>query len=269
MNYKLLIACILLCTTFSISAEERWFEVELLIFQRNIDPSAVKEELAIKNFMIDTSSSTPLLKTQRDDLCVEGNDCLADRVHFLPVLIDETQFASQTNGFQYLDNTQLQLTEQREKLKKHAAFKPLLHLAWRMPVKNRSSANAIHLFAGENYADKLSQASADKWAIDGNFKIYLERYLFIDSQLIIRQETEQDVTSLATPRKELEFEVVNSENDVQILNPKESFEPIEIKQKTVINEVIFDQNRRLRSEEVHYFDHPLMGMIVQIRKVPQ
>ena len=39
--------------------------------------------------------------------------------------------------------------------------------------------------------------------------------------------------------------------------------------KTVITESLFDQNRRLRSGEIHYFDHPLMGMIVQIRKIPK
>lgn len=263
MNYRLLLPLILLCTAFSSSAEERWFEVELLLFQRNTDIKAIKEELAVKDIIIDTSNSIPLLQPEENNLCIEGTSCLDKKV---PVLIDETQFASQANGFQRLDNEQLQLTTQREKLKKHAAFKPLLHLAWRMPVKNRNSAKAIHLFAGENHAGSIPQSSADKWAIDGNFKIYLDRYLFIDSQLLIRQQT----TSLAAKQQEQKFEVVNSENDVQILNQNENLlEPVEVKQKTVISEALFDQNRRLRSEEIHYFDHPLMGMIVQIRKIPE
>ena len=29
------------------------------------------------------------------------------------------------------------------------------------------------------------------------------------------------------------------------------------------------QNRRVRSDEIHYFDHPKMGMILQIRKMEQ
>ena len=265
LNYRLLLPLILLCTTSAISAEERWFEIELLLFQRNMDIKAVKEDLIIKNSMIDSSSSTRLLKTEVNNLCVEGSPCLHKKI---PVLIDNTQFDAQANGFQRLDNEQLQLTPQREKLKKHASFEPLLHLAWRMPVKNRNSAKAIHLFAGENYADKIAQSASDKWAIDGNFKIYLDRYLFIDSQLLVRQETTQDIISAAVKPQEQEFEVLDSENDVQVIKQNENLEPAEVKQKTVINEVLFDQNRRLRSGEIHYFDHPLMGMIVQIRKIP-
>lgn len=29
------------------------------------------------------------------------------------------------------------------------------------------------------------------------------------------------------------------------------------------------QNRRLRSEQIHYFDHPNMGLVLQIRKMVQ
>ena len=255
LNYRLLLPLILLCTSFSSSAEERWFEVELLLFQRNTAIKAVKEDLAIKDIIIDTNTSIPLMKAEEDGLCAEGLSCLHKK---MPLLIDDSQFASQANGFQRLSNEQLQLTAQRNKLQRHAAFKPLLHLAWRMPVKSRNSAQAIHLFAGENYAGK--------WAIDGNFKIYLDRYLFIDSQLLIRQQT----TSLVSKPQEQEFEVVNTENDVQVIKQTESFvEPLEVHKKTVINEALFDQNHRLRSEEIHYFDHPLMGMIVQIRKIPE
>ena len=253
LNYRLLLPLILLFVTFSSCAEERWFEVELLLFQRNTDIKAVKEDLAVKDIIIDTSNSVPLLQLQENNLCIEDSSCLHKEI---PLLIDESQFATQTNGFQLQSNEQLQFTVQRDKLKRHAAFKPLLHLAWRMPVKSRNSAQPIHLFAGENYAGK--------WAIDGNFKIYLDRYLFIDSQLLVRQET----TSIITPPKKQEFEIINSENDVQVIKQDENvFEPQPVKRETVINEAFFDQNRRLRSEEIHYFDHPLMGMIVQIRKI--
>ncbi len=30
-----------------------------------------------------------------------------------------------------------------------------------------------------------------------------------------------------------------------------------------------DQKRRMRSSETHYLDHPLMGMIIQVRKVAE
>jgi hypothetical protein len=30
-----------------------------------------------------------------------------------------------------------------------------------------------------------------------------------------------------------------------------------------------DQKRRMRSTETHYLDHPLLGMIIQVRRVNQ
>ena len=93
----------------------------------------------------------------------------------------------------------------------------------------------------------------------------MDRYLFIDSQLLVRQQT----TSVIAKQQEQEFEVINSENDVQVIKPNESvLEPLEVQRKTVINEALFDHNHRLRSGEIHYFDHPLMGIIVQVRKIP-
>ncbi len=254
MNYRLLIAVILASTAFSSSAEERWFEVELLLFQRNTDMQTVKEDLAVQDISIDTSRSIPLLKTAVNELCAPDAGCAHAQ---MPLLIDDEQFASQANGFELLSNDQLQLTEQRNRLQRHAAFKPLLHLAWRMPVQSKSSARPIHLFGGKNYAGK--------WAIDGNFEIYLNRYLFIDSQLLIRQQS----TTLVSAPQQPEFEVVDSENDVQVIKADESvFEPPQVNKQKIINEALFAQTRRLRSGEIHYFDHPLMGIIVQIRKIP-
>jgi len=71
------------------------------------------------------------------------------------------------------------------------------------------------------------------WLLDGFFKVHLDRYLFITT----------------------DFNVF-SQDQVQKANDKKS----EIK---LIN---FSQNRRVISGEIHYFDHPYIGMIVQIRR---
>lgn len=295
MNYRLLLPFLLLCSAFPVQAQERWFEVELLLFQRNVDIEDIKEDLAAENISVETANSISLFKTQANNLCIAGEPCLHESN---PVLINRALFDSQGNAFQLLDASHLQLTPQREKLARHAAFTPVLHLAWRMPVASKRNSPPLHIFAGKNLAFNLPQARSannktpesgsikgnqreqdlisnminepapmplsDKWAIDGNLKIYLDHYLFIDSQLVIRQEVMQEVMPLQTVQEQ---EIVNSENDVQVIKQIETQSAAGRKQETVIKEILFDQNRRLRSEEIHYFDHPLMGMIVQIRKI--
>ncbi|WP_019613428.1 peptidoglycan binding protein CsiV [Psychromonas ossibalaenae] len=314
MNYRLLLPFILTCTSFSAAAEQRWFEVELLLFQRGTEIKNVSEQLAADNISVDTTNSISMLKAQADHQCQPDQSCLNEQ---LPVVITAEQFDSENNVFQLLDESQLQLTEQRKKLKNHASFTPVVHLAWRMPVDSRSKALPIHLFAGKNLAFTVPSEEAksesnepavltteteltntaitdttliestettaaeldissvlppavqqtDKWEIDGNFKVYLQHYLFIDSQLVIRQTAKQDIEQ-AEETALTEFEVIDGENDVQIINQTDPVDNIPAAQETVIKEVLFDQNRRLRSEEIHYLDHPLMGMIVQIRKIP-
>ncbi|QOL24669.1 hypothetical protein LP316_09975 [Thalassotalea sp. LPB0316] len=79
------------------------------------------------------------------------------------------------------------------------------------------------------------------WTIDGLFNVHLNHYLYITAEFNIANKSlaEHETALLTTPESKIEA-------------------------------IRFSQNRRVISQEVHYFDHPYMGMIVQIRryKVP-
>jgi len=274
LNYRLFLPLLLLANIFSVNAEERRFEIELLVFQRNIDIKDMKEKFSTEPLLLDTQETISMLNALPNKNCIQNEACLHKAN---PVIIDESFFNDVDNGFEFLDSSHLQLIKQRQKLHAHASFTPVLHTVWRMPVYDRVSAKPIHLFAGKNFAlDFQNQTSdsqdintqlSDKWAIDGNFKIYLEHYLFIDSQLIIRQKTTQKVP-IVQPIESQDLNVISSENGVELMDVNRETEVVSTQQEQVIAEVLFDQNRRLRSEEIHYLDHPLMGIIVQIRKIP-
>lgn len=322
MNYRKLAALFLSVATLSVQAEQRWFEVELLVFERNVEIQDIQEHLSSQQLIVNTDDSISLLKPIKEAVCVQGEACLSKQN---PTVITRAVFDSQGNDFQYLDSSYLQLVEQRKRLQKHASFKPVFHMAWRMPVKGPQASKPIHFFAGENLAfniqtrqtsaikvnhvnnnglgsevndtlikkvivediavkdissneniiessksvtKKLPAVLSDKWAIDGNFKVYLNHYLYIDSQLIIRKEVTQDVI-----QTEEVVELIDQENGVQIASQIEYTAGIKtlrnVEKQVVMKEVLFDQNRRLRSEEIHYLDHPLMGIIVQVRKIPE
>jgi len=292
-------------TSLSAQAEQRWFEVELLMFQRDVDIQNITEHLSSEQIVVDTSNSISLLKASNTGACLEGQTCLSSSN---PTVIGGAQFDAQGNHFKRLGSSRLQLTAQRQSLEKHANFNPVLHMAWRMPVARGTSAKPLHIFAGKNLAltiptatlntqqgnqqqeiqagellatntvvdntastdDTLAAIGAtearDKWEIDGNFKIYLDHYLYIDSQLIIRKAITETIEAPAQT-----VEIIDDNNDVQIAKFEDTTQTAlvdEVKQETIIKEVLFDQSRRLRSEEIHYLDHPLLGIIVQIRKIP-
>lgn len=73
------------------------------------------------------------------------------------------------------------------------------------------------------------------WFLDGFLKIHLDHYLYITA----------------------DFNVFN-QDQVKI--------GIEGDEKNVTKLINFSQNRRVITGEIHYFDHPYIGMIVQIRR---
>jgi len=73
------------------------------------------------------------------------------------------------------------------------------------------------------------------WFLDGFFKVHLDRWLYITA----------------------DFNVFN-QNNVAIQNEGD--------EKSNINLINFNQNRRVITGEIHYFDHPYIGMVVQIRR---
>ncbi len=97
------------------------------------------------------------------------------------------------------------------------------------------------------------------WFIDGLFNVHLKHYLFITADFTI---LDKNLAELATAQlaNSTSASTDNGTNDTvdnsALATPNT---PVQAKA------IRFKQNRRVISGEVHYFDHPYMGMIVQIR----
>ena len=93
------------------------------------------------------------------------------------------------------------------------------------------------LFGEEQNSDTENELETPLWQVDGVFKVYLQYinrvpYLHIDNDLVIHTPTKTDTRAVPI-----------------------EFEGVQLKQL-----------RRVISQQVHYFDHPLVGVIVQIRR---
>ena len=78
------------------------------------------------------------------------------------------------------------------------------------------------------------------WFIDGFFKVEVDHFLHITADLNVMN---MSLAELAT----------------QELLPESSMQD-----KTALATINFKQDRRVRSKDIHYFDHPYIGMIVRI-----
>lgn len=160
----------------------------------------------------------------------------------------------ETASFTQLPKTALLLTDAKQRLQR-AGYRTLAHLAWRQPL----NGEAVHLFGGKNFApgqrddepasvmesqDVLAaqrdpRGMAPIWQLEGWVKLSTSAPLSLDTDLILRLPA-----------------------------PPSSNEP-GAEPSPALAQYPFTMSRRLTLGESQYFDHPLMGLLVQVRTVPE
>jgi len=268
---------LLLCCAFSTSAfAERWFEVEVLVFKQRSAPY-LQEDFSLKHDKLTANNRLDLLsalysgKAQQD--CIDG-DSRFNTSSFTDSLVNSARSNLCDDSIDYVKSydqlpltpdapikndmiepyllapSQLKFKAQQQALVRKG-LTPILHTGWRFKGQSKSRAPSVHLFGGEqlqpprilnqsseqesafvslvdsNTSQFRSQPQATSvWELDGLFKIHLNHYLYITADFDLAEK-------LPT-------------GDIETAR--------------------FAQFKRVISHEIHYFDHPKMGMIVQIRK---
>jgi hypothetical protein len=124
-------------------------------------------------------------------------------------------------------------------------------------------------------ADKVVSSEDDPTEVrevDGLFKVYVDvfNYLHIDAEFNVRREVGQitrpldvNIQSLLTSQTMDETKVTGLGLD----RPVESSDDLGVDSTPkLLNNYHFKQTRRVITKELHYFDHPYMGMIVLVRR---
>lgn len=246
-------------------AQGREFDIEVLIFKRAVDAEKTQESWP---------ESLP-------EINMEGVEPFNNHDY------------RQKKGAQMLSYDNYKLLKERDELKKHAGFEVLLHTAWRQGDQGRASAPKFHIQAGKDYSkefnpdgSKIGSVTSDSspgddiqestipkalYELDGKLQIYVQHYLFAETTLDLREPSVKSVTFKELKPEELKdsknFAVLaDTENDnVQAGNMEEVSPKKEV--VTYLKSYRMEQKRRMRSGETHYLDHPLMGMIIQVRRV--
>ena len=110
-----------------------------------------------------------------------------------------------------------------------------------LSIENLASIgiNTLQLDNQETMVLDAPKSPAQPWHLDGFFRIHLHQNFL-------------NITA--------DFNIMNltlSEQATQALKPNNNVE---------VKPIHFSQTRRIISREIHYFDHPYMGMIVQVRR---
>ena len=132
------------------------------------------------------------------------------------------------HAFRLLDRSELSLNGAWDALRRSARHRPLLHAGWRLPGARPGAARPAHL--GAFLADPAGGGGGGLPSVRGTVKVSLARYLQVDVDLLYGRFADGAVAaSDGTPTR---FRL--------------------------------EAQRRMRSGELHYIDHPLFGVLMRI-----
>ncbi|MEH6530567.1 MAG: peptidoglycan binding protein CsiV [Photobacterium frigidiphilum] len=298
---KKLIYLLLLAVSWP-SFAARQFDVEVILFKRNINPEQVNESWPEQLKQVDMQGALSL----------------------------EDTAALKAKGVTILPSSQYALNTQYNKLKKHAGFTPLAHIAWRQGDENQANAPKLFITAGRDFseqflpdgrskkdvvqptnagsigsdtnndgitittdnsiplrsdsnndvADIANEANSDPlYQLNGMLQVYVQHYLFLDANLDLREPSRREVIMT----KPLLESIVNEQNAMNVDTDTATENGIdvnsnvqighlqEVKKNIKVEEFLkpyrLSQQRRMRSGEIHYLDNPLLGVIIQVRRV--
>ena len=196
-----------------------------------------------------------------------------------------------SNDGEPLAADQLTLTEQAKKLERSRNTELLLHTGWTQAVPDRDNGTPLTVTAGETYVDPRNGDSRSR--LEGEVTVTLGRYLHVQPTLFYTHEytpidaaggraadnpgTTLGANSLPTPRAEPgspEVKDLSSSSALdrlrdraaRNLNPAGALpqQPATDFEQELPPYARLEQSRRVRSGELHYIDHPELGVLVRV-----
>ena len=224
----ILLICLLTISNLCL-AEDVGYEVELIIFE---DASGLYKNS--ENWKVEIESS---LKEAEAKKAIKKSASVS---------------ANKKLVLQPIDIEKYRLNKQAAKLRENSRYKVLYHKAWKQLGLNKELALPI-MINTQNTSTATDENATIKSEsfIEGDFMLIMSRYLHVISNLTLHK-----------PRNPLQKPINNIDSDDDSENEKSAQA-----QDILFNN--YDQfplvfERRMRSKETHYIDHPLGGMIVLV-----
>lgn len=235
-----LVATLLLSFVASLNSAQAkpvdWYQVEIVIFAQPKNPSLT--ELWRDTFAPDYSSNPVIPGTNKEP----------------PRLLNPGAEANISRGaFMALPSDAQHLGFAARRIKNSADLRFLKHLSWRQPLPRGGNPQAVLIQAGQQFNDEFE--------LEGTVTIRRNRYLHIGTELFFSRFEQ------IKARQELDWTVFSGDNlefGQREWNPSFNESDESAPQYVRASTARMQQSRRMRSGELHFIDHPLFGILVQV-----
>jgi hypothetical protein len=192
--------------------------------------------------------------TASDDNNSDNSEQLDDEVRNINSLnkIEHLLYPLQPESFQQLKKDERFLEYLARSLKRSSKYRFLTHLAWRQPIRAADDPTPILIQTGDHFDDYFM--------IDGTLTISRSRYLHVNTDLWATQFTPKYSTG-STAGTTANIDRATAEKYPEIAKWEQGRD-----QQIPIQSFPMKQSRRMRSATLHYIDHPLFGILIQVNK---
>ena len=247
---KALISILLLLVANNSFAEDmRYYDIEVIVIE-----NFTEEAKAAENWPLQVNIALP------ENIVELGQPVLSE---WLP----QDKEIDLKSSYIVLSADKYQLTDAVEKISESKKQRVIFHTAWRQPGLDKHLSLPIHfthevaplpvmeneqneqpLVNGEEQDSEVNSSQITEplpSILEGVLRVTLSRYLHLEAELTFKNELP---------------ERVNSDNPFSILDSEK--ERSEVKKQGVIH--LKQKRRRIRSNELHYIDHPVLGILINI-----
>jgi len=260
-----LICVVLAAANCSLAADDRWYRVELMVFSHTGGQSAEQWD------------PTPELvypETARFLINPEQLNAAAGELYPLQDNPTAAVLPALPTPFVILGNSEQEFRGKAAYMQRSGRYRILFHETWLQPVMERSRALPIILD---------QSGDTGEWPeLQGSIQLHLSRYLHLETNLWLNTNGDYLPGSWRMPAPPLGPSSATEEPQESDLytSPQESgSEPTqeEVWQEASPEEaevpgpvypfrhaILLQQKRRMRSTEVHYLDHPMLGVVAKL-----
>ena len=252
---------LLLSTPPAHAQHEGWYQVEMIVVARKDDAG---QEHWPNNIKLRYPGDWVELKDPNTSS--DGNT--------------ETSVDLTKEAFYLLPSSERQLNAQAQKLQRNSRFDVLFHNAWRQVITNKKTSKAILISGGQTFGQHQT--------LEGSIRLSVATYLELQTNLWLAQfdlNVGQEITrawpeiplrpnySMTGLRNlsldsEVEAELeraLATESTQWTIGGLENNTTTPTSDNYVTRQIILlQQERDMRSNEVHYIDHPALNVIIQV-----
>ena len=240
--------------------EARWYQIELLVF--------ATDSVAGRNSETWRAPNQLNLNYPPQTLSISEEGIFAPS----PVQDDVIERPS---PYQEIPANEWSFKRYLRSMDRNGGYRTLFHSAWRQPLEEKPQAIPILVQGGREYSgyyelegyvtlsvSRYLHIDTNLWLVDYAESIDTNQLPWNNSQQLFNELMADDAYSRAIPissedgLNNAQAAPTPTDHNLLLDTAPAKYEPIHL--------VEFKQSRRMRSGELHYLDHPMMGILIRL-----